>query len=109
MLKLGIGLGGMGSSEMHKLDQWADHFPDIPSNERVGQVCGAIASSPTLLLPTVAAQLLLITSFMPAILSQLIDIDEVPSLEDFLSIFDAPVDLSMEADRVWPPERAMVY
>jgi len=75
MLKLAAGLGSMGS-EMSKLDRWADHFPDMPSNERIGQ---------------------------------LIDIDEVPSLEEFFSIFCNPVDLTMEADRVWPPERAMVY
>jgi len=26
-----------------------------------------------------------------------------------MGIFDSPVDIVMEADRVWPPERAMVY
>ena len=76
MLKLGAGLGEMGSGDMSKLDRWKEHFPDMPSNERV---------------------------------VQLVDVEEVPSLVDFLTIFDAPVDLTMESDRVWPPERAMVY
>ena len=40
---------------------------------------------------------------------QVLELDEVPSLADFLAIFDKPVEISMQADRVWPPERAMVY
>lgn len=76
MLKIGQGVGAMTSAELEKIDGWADHFPDIPSNERVGQV---------------------------------LELDEVPSLSEFMVTFDAPVSIEMQADRVWPPERAMVY
>lgn len=38
MLKIGRAIGPMGSSELDKLDAWTEYFPDIPSNERVGQV-----------------------------------------------------------------------
>jgi len=76
MMKIGQGVGAMEAGDMAKIDRWADHFPDIPSNERVGQV---------------------------------LEVEEVPSLAAFLGIFDAPIDISMQADRVWPPERAMVY
>ena len=40
---------------------------------------------------------------------QVLELEEIPTLADFMAIFDAPVDIVMEADRVWPPERAMVY
>jgi len=76
MLKMGKGVGEMSAPELQKIDHWDSHFPDIPSNERVGQV---------------------------------LEMDEIPTLADFMGIFDSPVDIVMEADRVWPPERAMVY
>ena len=40
---------------------------------------------------------------------QLLDIPELPSLDAFLGIFDTPVDIIMESERVWPPERQQPY
>jgi len=76
MLKIGGGVGEMSAPELQKIDSWESNFPDIPSNERVGQY---------------------------------LELEEVPTLSDFMSIFEAPVDIDMQADRVWPPERPMVY
>ena len=58
------------------LDAWDGHFPDMPSNERIGQ---------------------------------LLDLEGVPSLGDFLKIYEQPVDIKMEGESIWPPERAVVY
>ena len=40
---------------------------------------------------------------------QLLEVSEIPSLEGFLQIFEAPIGIQMMADRVWPPERPSVY
>ena len=40
---------------------------------------------------------------------QLLDVDGVPSLADFLEIFESPVEVQMASDRVWPPEGHAVY
>lgn len=42
-------------------------------------------------------------------LDQLLDIPELPSLDHFLEVFDSPVDVVMESDRVWPPQRPEPY
>ena len=41
--------------------------------------------------------------------SQILEIPEVRSLSEFLEIFETPVDIIMEADRVWPPGRQEPY
>ena len=33
-----IGMLKIGQGDLEKIDSWAEHFPDIPSNERVAQV-----------------------------------------------------------------------
>ena len=33
----------------------------------------------------------------------------LPTISDFLSIFESPVDVRMESESIWPPERAIVY
>lgn len=40
---------------------------------------------------------------------QLLDMSELPPLEEYLTIFESPVDILMEGERVWPPERAQPY
>ena len=40
---------------------------------------------------------------------QLLEISEIPTLADFMRIFEAPIEVEMMADRVWPPERPTVY
>ena len=40
---------------------------------------------------------------------QLLDLSELPALDAFLQIYEAPVDMTMESDRVWPPERPQPY
>ena len=42
-------------------------------------------------------------------IGQILELTEVPSLGDFLAIFEAPIEIDMMADRVWPPERPAVY
>ncbi|KAL1527566.1 hypothetical protein AB1Y20_008953 [Prymnesium parvum] len=76
MIKIGQAVGPMGSHDLNKIDAWQAHFPEMPSNERVGQA---------------------------------IEHDDVPTLKDFLDIFETPVEISLQSDRVWPPERPMVY
>lgn len=40
---------------------------------------------------------------------QLLGTDEVPRLQDFLETYVDPVGLSLSEDKVWPPDRPMVY
>ena len=40
---------------------------------------------------------------------QLLELGELPGLADFLANFESSVDIVMEGDRVWPPERAQPY
>ena len=40
---------------------------------------------------------------------QLLDIGDLPTLDAFLAVYDAPVDVIMEGERVWPPERPQPY
>ena len=42
-------------------------------------------------------------------LSQLFELEGIPTLGDFLEIFDSPVDVILNGDKIWPPERAQVY
>jgi len=40
---------------------------------------------------------------------QLLDLSELPQLDGFLELYEIPVDMTMESDRVWPPERPQPY
>lgn len=40
---------------------------------------------------------------------QLLSMEELPPLDEFMEVFEAPVDILMEGERVWPPERAQPY
>mmetsp|Transcript_19411 Transcript_19411/g.41045 ORF Transcript_19411/g.41045 Transcript_19411/m.41045 type:complete len:258 (-) Transcript_19411:229-1002(-) len=42
-------------------------------------------------------------------LQQILEIDEVPSLEDFVAIYETPSDATFISDRVWPPAKPLVY
>ena len=42
-------------------------------------------------------------------IDQLLDIVDLPTLDAFLAIYDSPVDVIMEGERVWPPERPQPY
>ena len=41
--------------------------------------------------------------------AQLMELEGVPSLGEFVAVYEAPVDIEMEADSIWPPERAVLY
>lgn len=41
--------------------------------------------------------------------AQLLEITEIPPLEEFMRIFELPVDIVMESDRVWPPPHPQPY
>ena len=79
MLKIGKKIAAEGANQAAAgalVEDWQTHFPDMVSDERVGQ---------------------------------LLDQEGLPSLDDFLEIYDSPVDIIMEGDTIWPPERATVY
>ena len=40
---------------------------------------------------------------------QIIDNEDVPSLSDFLSIYDAKANVELKSARVWPPDAPMRY
>jgi len=42
-------------------------------------------------------------------LAQLFELEGLPTLIDFLDIFDSHVDVVMEGETIWPPERPQVY
>ena len=42
-------------------------------------------------------------------LAQLFELEGLPTLADFLDIFESPVEVIMELDTTWPPERPQVY
>ncbi|KAL3926987.1 MAG: hypothetical protein SGPRY_003034 [Prymnesium sp.] len=37
MLKIGQGVGPMGSRDLERIESWTQHFPEIPSNDLIGQ------------------------------------------------------------------------
>ena len=41
--------------------------------------------------------------------AQVLDLEGVPTLDDFLRIYETPVEIHMASDSIWPPERAAVY
>ena len=42
--------------------------------------------------------------------SQILEQEEqVPPLSEFITIFEAPTDLALSEDKVWPPNRPLVY
>ena len=51
------------------------------------------------------------SEFMPSNerVAQVMDLEGVPTLDDFLRIYESPVEIEMESDFIWPPERAAVY
>ena len=40
---------------------------------------------------------------------QIIDNEDVPSLSDFLSVYDAKANVELTSARVWPPDAPMRY
>mmetsp|Transcript_124 Transcript_124/g.273 ORF Transcript_124/g.273 Transcript_124/m.273 type:complete len:244 (+) Transcript_124:21-752(+) len=49
--------------------------------------------------------------FMPSNerVSQLLEIEEVPTLADFIAVYETPSELTLMPDMVWPPDRPLVY
>ena len=41
--------------------------------------------------------------------TQILELEEVPSLGAFTAIFEEPTGLALSEDRVWPPNRPLVY
>jgi hypothetical protein len=41
--------------------------------------------------------------------NQLLETPELVTLSRFLEIYETPVDIVMEADRVWPPAQSVPY
>jgi hypothetical protein len=42
-------------------------------------------------------------------LAQLHELEGLPSLAEFLDIFESPVDVVVQSEDIWPPERPVVY
>ena len=40
---------------------------------------------------------------------QIIDNEDVPSLSDFLAVYDAKANVELKSARVWPPDAPMRY
>jgi hypothetical protein len=40
---------------------------------------------------------------------QMLDLDELPTLAEFITTFDTVTDVVLSADQVWPAEQPLLY
>ncbi len=78
---------------------------------KIGKKFTADSASPAAAASLVASWDAHFADFMPSNerLAQLHELEGLPSLNDFLDIFEAPVDVAVQGDEIWPPERQQVY
>lgn len=78
---------------------------------KIGKKFTADRSSPQAAASLVAHWDQHFAEFMPSNerLGQLFELEGLPTLGDFLDIYETPVDVAMEGDQIWPPEHPQVY
>ena len=78
---------------------------------KIGKKLTADRTSPASAAKLVASWEKHFADFMPSNerLAQLHELEGLPSLAEFLDIFESPVDVVVQSEEIWPPERPVVY